>query len=173
MSSRFINHTDSIYIILVKTFRFLISTLRYVHNCINSQCHCYKSWNENFIFQQKQRIKQKSWNLCNKKDFQKLKFQTLFWIFSCQMMMIFKITLTTKWIQLRTLDRRNKFTTVNIINCVKLNTLVIIITCAFQMARFKVPRYVKFVEEFPLTATGKVQKFKLKEEAMRDLNLID
>ncbi|CAG2247729.1 ACSF2 [Mytilus edulis] len=45
--------------------------------------------------------------------------------------------------------------------------------CKTRMARFKVPRYVKFVEEFPLTATGKVQKFKLKEEAMRDLNLID
>ncbi|XP_052077607.1 medium-chain acyl-CoA ligase ACSF2, mitochondrial-like [Mytilus californianus] len=45
--------------------------------------------------------------------------------------------------------------------------------CKTRMARFKVPRYVKFVKEFPLTATGKVQKFKLKDEAMRDLNLID
>lgn len=39
----------------------------------------------------------------------------------------------------------------------------------FQMARFKVPRYVKFVDEFPLTATGKVQKFKLKEIAIDEL----
>jgi fatty-acyl-CoA synthase len=37
------------------------------------------------------------------------------------------------------------------------------------MARFKVPRYVKFVDEFPLTATGKVQKFKLKEIAIDEL----
>jgi len=37
------------------------------------------------------------------------------------------------------------------------------------MARFKVPRYVKFVDEFPLTATGKVQKFKLKEIAIDEI----
>jgi fatty-acyl-CoA synthase len=37
------------------------------------------------------------------------------------------------------------------------------------LARFKVPRYVKFVDEFPLTATGKVQKFKLKEIAIDEL----
>ena len=37
------------------------------------------------------------------------------------------------------------------------------------MARFKVPRYVKFVDEFPLTATGKVQKFKLKDIAIDEI----
>lgn len=41
--------------------------------------------------------------------------------------------------------------------------------CKEKMARFKVPRYVKFVDEFPLTATGKVQKFKLKDIAIDEI----
>jgi fatty-acyl-CoA synthase len=32
-----------------------------------------------------------------------------------------------------------------------------------RMAHYKVPRYVVFVDEFPATVTGKVQKFKLRE----------
>ena len=36
--------------------------------------------------------------------------------------------------------------------------------CAETLARFKVPRYVRFVPEFPMTASGKVQKYKLREE---------
>jgi fatty-acyl-CoA synthase len=35
--------------------------------------------------------------------------------------------------------------------------------CKGKLAHFKVPRYVRFVEDFPLTVTGKVQKFKLRE----------
>jgi fatty-acyl-CoA synthase len=35
--------------------------------------------------------------------------------------------------------------------------------CAGQIARFKIPRYVRFVDGFPLTVTGKVQKFKMRE----------
>ena len=35
--------------------------------------------------------------------------------------------------------------------------------CKGKIANYKVPKYVEFVEEFPLTAMGKVQKFKLKE----------
>jgi fatty-acyl-CoA synthase len=35
--------------------------------------------------------------------------------------------------------------------------------CAIDLAKFKVPRYVRFVEEFPMTASGKIQKFKLRE----------
>jgi len=31
--------------------------------------------------------------------------------------------------------------------------------CKGQIARFKIPRYVKFVDAFPMTVTGKVQKF--------------
>jgi fatty-acyl-CoA synthase len=34
--------------------------------------------------------------------------------------------------------------------------------CDGQIARFKIPRYVRFVDAFPLTVTGKVQKFKMR-----------
>ncbi|HKG23321.1 MAG TPA: AMP-binding protein, partial [Blastocatellia bacterium] len=40
--------------------------------------------------------------------------------------------------------------------------------CENRIAKFKIPRYVRFVEEFPLTASGKVQKFKLREQHMRE-----
>ena len=36
--------------------------------------------------------------------------------------------------------------------------------CASELAKFKVPRYVRFVSEFPMTASGKIQKYKLREE---------
>jgi len=36
--------------------------------------------------------------------------------------------------------------------------------CAEELAKFKVPRYVRFVADFPMTASGKIQKFKLREE---------
>jgi fatty-acyl-CoA synthase len=36
--------------------------------------------------------------------------------------------------------------------------------CGSTLAKFKVPRYLRFVTGFPLTASGKVQKFKLREE---------
>ena len=35
--------------------------------------------------------------------------------------------------------------------------------CKNQIAHFKVPKHIRFVEEFPLTVTGKVQKFKMRE----------
>jgi fatty-acyl-CoA synthase len=35
--------------------------------------------------------------------------------------------------------------------------------CRAGIARFKVPRYVRFVDEFPMTVTGKVQKFRMRE----------
>jgi len=34
-----------------------------------------------------------------------------------------------------------------------------------KIARFKVPKHVFFVDNFPLTASGKIQKFKLREQA--------
>src|SRR5450830_1324752 len=40
--------------------------------------------------------------------------------------------------------------------------------CKGQIAHYKVPRYLRFVNEFPMTITGKVQKFKMRE-MMRDL----
>jgi fatty-acyl-CoA synthase len=45
--------------------------------------------------------------------------------------------------------------------------------CRDRVAHFKVPRYVKVVEEFPMTVTGKVQKFKLREAAIAELGLQD
>ncbi len=41
--------------------------------------------------------------------------------------------------------------------------------CARELAHFKVPRYVMFVEEFPMTVTGKVQKFVLRDIAVERL----
>jgi fatty-acyl-CoA synthase len=43
--------------------------------------------------------------------------------------------------------------------------------CRERLAHFKVPRYVLFVDEFPMTVTGKVQKFKMREESTRRLGL--
>ena len=41
--------------------------------------------------------------------------------------------------------------------------------CAARLARFKVPKYVRFVPEFPMTASGKIQKFKLREDHQKIL----
>ncbi|MDT8893878.1 AMP-binding protein [Halomonas sp. I1] len=43
--------------------------------------------------------------------------------------------------------------------------------CQGRIAHFKIPRYVKFVDDFPMTVTGKVQKFKMREEAVHELGL--
>jgi fatty-acyl-CoA synthase len=40
--------------------------------------------------------------------------------------------------------------------------------CKGQIASFKIPRYVQFVSEFPQTASGKLQKYKLQERALQD-----
>jgi fatty-acyl-CoA synthase len=43
--------------------------------------------------------------------------------------------------------------------------------CKGQIAHYKIPRYVKFVDAFPMTVTGKIQKFKMREESMQELGL--
>ncbi len=43
--------------------------------------------------------------------------------------------------------------------------------CQGQLARFKIPRYWRFVMEFPMTASGKIQKFKLRETHEQELEL--
>ena len=43
--------------------------------------------------------------------------------------------------------------------------------CQGQIAHYKVPRYVKFVDAFPMTVTGKIQKYKMREEATHELGL--
>ena len=42
-----------------------------------------------------------------------------------------------------------------------------------NMARHKVPRYIKFTDSFPMTASGKIQKYKMREEAAKELGLLD
>jgi len=43
--------------------------------------------------------------------------------------------------------------------------------CRQRLARFKVPRHVFVVDEFPMTVTGKIQKFLLRQDAVRSLGL--
>jgi fatty-acyl-CoA synthase len=43
--------------------------------------------------------------------------------------------------------------------------------CRGKIAHYKIPRYVKFVDSFPMTVTGKVQKFKMREAAVDELGL--
>jgi fatty-acyl-CoA synthase len=43
--------------------------------------------------------------------------------------------------------------------------------CRGRVAHFKMPRYVRFVDQFPMTVTGKVQKFKMREQSISDLGL--
>ena len=45
--------------------------------------------------------------------------------------------------------------------------------CKDQIAHFKVPRYVRFVDEFPMTVTGKIQKFKMRETMIAELELAE
>ena len=45
--------------------------------------------------------------------------------------------------------------------------------CAGKIAAFKIPRYWRIVTEFPLTVTGKVQKFRMRELAIAELQLDD
>lgn len=40
--------------------------------------------------------------------------------------------------------------------------------CKGQLASFKIPKYIQFVSEFPQTASGKLQKYKLQERALQD-----
>jgi fatty-acyl-CoA synthase len=43
--------------------------------------------------------------------------------------------------------------------------------CEGKIAHQKIPRYVKLVDAFPMTVTGKVQKFKMREQAIEELGL--
>jgi len=45
--------------------------------------------------------------------------------------------------------------------------------CRARMARYKAPKYVFFVDTFPMTASGKIQKYKLREMAVEQLGLGD
>lgn len=42
--------------------------------------------------------------------------------------------------------------------------------CQGKIAHFKIPRHYKFVDEFPMTVTGKIQKFRMREISIDDMN---
>ena len=39
--------------------------------------------------------------------------------------------------------------------------------CRGKIARYKIPKHIFFTDSYPMTASGKIQKFKLREEAAR------
>jgi fatty-acyl-CoA synthase len=41
--------------------------------------------------------------------------------------------------------------------------------CREQITHFKVPYHIRFVDEFPMTVTGKVQKFRMREQMLEEL----
>ena len=43
--------------------------------------------------------------------------------------------------------------------------------CRASIAHYKVPRYIKFTDSFPMTITGKIQKFKMREQSTEELGL--
>jgi fatty-acyl-CoA synthase len=43
--------------------------------------------------------------------------------------------------------------------------------CRGKIANYKIPRYVRFVDSYPMTASGKIQKFKLRDMAIKELQL--
>src|SRR5690554_2860597 len=43
--------------------------------------------------------------------------------------------------------------------------------CKGKIAHYKVPRYFKFTQEFPMTVTGKIQKFKMRDLSMEELGI--
>ncbi len=45
--------------------------------------------------------------------------------------------------------------------------------CQGRIANYKIPKYVKFVDSYPMTASGKIQKFKLRDMAIKELSLED
>jgi fatty-acyl-CoA synthase len=45
----------------------------------------------------------------------------------------------------------------------------LVAACKGRIATIKIPRYWRFVDEFPMTVTGKIQKFKLREQAVAEL----
>ena len=47
----------------------------------------------------------------------------------------------------------------------------IVAFCRENIAHFKVPQHIRFVDEFPMTVTGKIQKFVMRERMMQELAL--
>ena len=47
----------------------------------------------------------------------------------------------------------------------------IIAYCKGKIAHYKIPRYIKFVDAFPMTVTGKIMKFQMREQSTKELGL--
>ena len=45
--------------------------------------------------------------------------------------------------------------------------------CRDQIAHYKIPRYVRSLDSFPMTVTGKIQKYLLREQMSRELGLVE
>ena len=45
--------------------------------------------------------------------------------------------------------------------------------CSGQIAHYKIPKYIRFVAEFPMTVTGKIQKFKIRDAMKQELALVE
>ena len=45
--------------------------------------------------------------------------------------------------------------------------------CKGQIAHYKIPRYIKFVQDFPMTASGKIQKFIIRDRMVKELDLTE
>jgi fatty-acyl-CoA synthase len=45
--------------------------------------------------------------------------------------------------------------------------------CRGQIAHYKVPRHIRFVDAFPMTITGKVQKYLMRQQTITDLGLAE
>jgi len=43
--------------------------------------------------------------------------------------------------------------------------------CRGQVAHFKVPRHIRLVTDFPMTATGKIQKFAMRERMVAEMKM--
>jgi fatty-acyl-CoA synthase len=53
---------------------------------------------------------------------------------------------------------------------VEVNEEDVIDFCRGKISRYKIPKYIFFVDEFPMTASGKIQKYKLRELSLELLS---
>ena len=49
----------------------------------------------------------------------------------------------------------------------------VIAFCRASIAHYKAPRYVRFVDSFPMTVTGKAQKYLMRRAMMEELALVE
>jgi fatty-acyl-CoA synthase len=62
---------------------------------------------------------------------------------------------------------------IEVVSDARLDADTVMRHCKHRLAGFKLPRDIRFVDEFPMTGSGKVQKYKLRESAIAELQLED